>query len=331
MKKFYVLGMTALLTVSMLTGCGGSSSASDTAENVASEYAATDDIYYGESAKMSEESAADSGSTGETQVVDTNRKLIKTVNMTVETEDYDTLVPKVTNRIQQLGGYIESSDIGKNNSYGEYESQRYANITARIPKAQMEDFVSEVAEASNVISKTESAEDVTLQYVDVESHKKALETEQERLLELLSNAENMEDIITIESKLSEIRYQIESYTSQMRTFDNQVDYSTVYLYITEVHVLTPQVEPGAGERIRQGFADNVVAIGSGIKNFVIEFIIFIPYLILLGILAVIVVFLYKKINKISNERYEKRKAERQKKQEEAAKKAEEVNGEPKQL
>ena len=54
-------------------------------------------------------------------------------------------------------------------------------------------------------------DDVTLRYVDVDSHKKALETEQERLLALLEKAENVEDIITIENRLSDVRYELENY------------------------------------------------------------------------------------------------------------------------
>lgn len=84
-----------------------------------------------------------------------------------------------------------------------------------------------VSEIGNVTQKNESVEDVTLQYVDVESRKKALETEQERLMELLSSAENMEDLLAIESKLSEVRYELENYGSQLRMLDNQIDYSTV--------------------------------------------------------------------------------------------------------
>ena len=69
---------------------------------------------------------------------------------------------------------------------------------------------------------------MTLQYVDLESHKKALTTEQDRLIELMEQAETVEDIITIEGRLSEVRYQLESMESQLRTYDNKIDYSTVY-------------------------------------------------------------------------------------------------------
>ena len=107
-------------------------------------------------------------------------------------------------------------------------------MTVRIPAQQLDAFLSSVSEVSNVISRNDSVSDVTLQYVDMESHKKALTAEQDRLLELLEQAESVEDIITIESRLSDVRYQIESMESQLRTLQNQVSYSTVYLDIQEV-------------------------------------------------------------------------------------------------
>ena len=66
-------------------------------------------------------------------------------------------------------------------------------------------------------------ENVTLQYVSTESRVKALETEQTRLLELLENAETMEDLLTIEARLTDVRWELENYASQLRVLDNQVN------------------------------------------------------------------------------------------------------------
>ena len=93
---------------------------------------------------------------------------------------------------------------------------------------------------SNITYRQENVEDVTLDYVDVESRKKMLETEQQRLLELLETAESLDDILTIESRLTEVQYELDSKESQLRTYDNQIDYSTVYLDINEVVRYTPQ-------------------------------------------------------------------------------------------
>ena len=166
-------------------------------------------------------------------------------------------------------------------------------------------------------SRSENVQDVTLTYVDLQSHRDALRTEQERLLQLLEQAESVEDIITIEQRLSDVRYQLESMESQLRSYDNRVDYSTVYLYIDEVEVYTPVEEETVWERISTGFVDSLKNIGEGLKEAAIWFVIHIPYLVIWAIVIVIIILILKKIKK----RTKRIRAEEQKrKAEEDAKK-----------
>ena len=158
---------------------------------------------------------------------------------------------------------------------------------------------------------SESVEDVTLQYVDLSSHKKMLLTEQERLMELLENAESMEDIITIESRLSEVKYQIESMESQLRTFDNQVDYSTVHINVEEVEHYTPQPEKTTWERIKSGFSENVYRVTNGIKNFAIEFVIAIPILLVWVVVIVVSVSVIRVVLKKKHKKDVKKLAKKQ--------------------
>ncbi|MCM1266280.1 MAG: DUF4349 domain-containing protein [Bacteroidales bacterium] len=215
--------------------------------------------------------------------VSTERKLIKTVNINAETEAFDTLVPTLQSQVEALGGYIESISVYDVNSYyveDRQVKQRCANLTARVPKEKLDGFLSMVGEQTNVTSRSENVEDVTLQYVDLESHKKALLTEQDRLLELLEQAESVEDIISIEGRLSEVRYQLESMESRLRTYDNQIDYSTVYLSIEEVRQYTPTQTATVWQRIGNGFRKSLTDIGIGIQNLAIGFVIDIPYIVL---------------------------------------------------
>ena len=92
---------------------------------------------------------------------------------------------------------------------------------ARIPADRLDRFVETVESAGNVTSKQEQVTDVTLQYSDTESRKKSLEIEQERLWALLEKAESLDAVVALEARLSEIRYELESYTSQLRPYDNQ--------------------------------------------------------------------------------------------------------------
>ena len=262
--------MTAVLLATLtavLTACGSAKSSADTASVATydTEAAMVEDTDYFSDGTY-EEVTYDEGESGTEvteEVAATERKLIKNVSLDVETENYDSLIQTVESQVQQLGGYIESR-YSNNRQYGNpdyYADNRYTSMTIRIPKEKLDTFLQTMGEESNIVSQSESVTDVTLQYVDLESHKKALVTEQDRLLELLEQAETVEDIMTIESRLSDVRYQIDSMESQLRTYDNQVDYSTVNLSIDEVEQYTPSPDISAGEKMKQGFTDSLKAVG----------------------------------------------------------------------
>lgn len=236
-----------------------------------------------------------SSTAGIDSIASTTQKLIKTVSMSMETKEFDPLLENIRSKVEELGGYIEGSEISGSSYYSMYESRR-AWMTLRIPADKLDGFVNVVSELGNITNKTESIEDITLQYVDVESHKKALETEQTRLLELLENAESMEDILTIESRLSQVRYELQSYGSTLRTFDNQVTYSTVELNIREVERVMPVVEELTFfQEISYRLTDNFYDIGQGLRSFAIWFISSLPYLF---IWAVVIVFLVRLVRKL---------------------------------
>lgn len=241
------------------------------------------------------------------------RKLIKTVNISAETEDFDALVPNLQTQVEALGGYIESISVYDVGSYYVEEQQvkqRCADLTARVPKEKLDGFLAQVGEQTNVISRSENVEDVTLQYVDLESHKKALLTEQDRLLTLLGQAETVEDIIAIEGRLSEVRYQLESMESQLRTYDNRIDYSTVYLNIEEVRKYSAPQTATAWERIESGFSKSIEDIGFGIRDFAIGFVIDIPYFVFWIVIIVVAVLVFRIVRRLWRKRKAKRVAAR---------------------
>ena len=171
----------------------------------------------------------------------------------------------------------------------------------RIPSAHLDPFLFQINEQSNVTNRSESIEDVTLQYSDIESRKKTLAVEQERLWALLEKADTLEAVIALEERLSEIRYELESFESQLRLYDNQVDYSTVYLNIDEVRVFTPTTPDSVATRIQKGFTRNLEGVVNGLVNFTVWLLSSLPTLILLAaVLALIGVIgrlLYRFIKK----------------------------------
>lgn len=297
--------LTAALLAFVLAGCGssydkGSSNytndgyyAMPDSVNSAGIYEEADYDYGYEESGVCESPAAEAGGD-----VRAGRKLIRTVNLQVETMDFDVLLSYVQNRTQELGGYVESLNsnngsnyYGTNYSGSGYRNDRTASVTLRIPKNNLDNFLVQVEENSNITSRSEREVDVTLDYVDLDSHKTVLLAEQERLLSFLEQAETVEEMIMLESRLSEVRYQIESMESQLRTYDNQIEYSTVYLNITEVVELTPVPvkQQTTWERIADGFMNSLKNIGKGFREFFIGFVIVLPYLVLLAVIILLIV------------------------------------------
>ena len=311
-KQWMAAVLLATLTA-VLTACGSAKSSADTASVATydTEAAMVEDTDYfsdGTYEKVTYDTG-ESGTEVTEEVAATERKLIKNVSLDVETENYDSLIQTVESQVQQLGGYIESR-YSNNRQYGNpdyYADNRYTSMTIRIPKEKLDTFLQTMGEESNIVSQSESVTDVTLQYVDLESHKKALVTEQDRLLELLEQAETVEDIMTIESRLSDVRYQIESMESQLRTYDNQVDYSTVNLSIDEVEQYTPSPDISAGEKMKQGFVDSLKAVGNGFYQFFIWFVIHIPYLVVWGIMIAVIALIIRILIKRNNARAQTKK------------------------
>lgn len=308
--------MAAVMTASvLLSGCGANGYATDSAMPAAAQYngsassygesGAGGGVYDKEPAAAAEEykaitptEAASEENSGAYSNLPQNRKLIRTVELEMETREFEQMMADLEAQVQELGGYIENLETYNGSSYTGYRSSRWASMSIRIPKEALNGFLENMSVIGNVVRRSDSVEDVTLNYVDMESRRDTLKAEQARLLELLEQAETVEDMIALEERLSNVRYALESMESKLRTIDNQVDYSTVHLHLSEVKELTPVEERTVLQRITEGVADSLKDIGNGIKEGVIWFVIHIPYLVIwAAVTAAAVVILRKRRKK----------------------------------
>ncbi len=246
------------------------------------------------------EEAAEAGDAGGLSDGAQNRqagkKLIYTYRYSVETKEFEAFCEAVLKKAEELGGYVENSETNGSSSDS---VNRYANMTLRMPADKMDQMLSMIKKEANVTYYNSSVEDVTLDYVDLDSHIKALRTEQKTLLKLIEQAKKVEDIIALQSQLTQVRYEIETYESSLRTLDNQITYSTVYLDIQEVERTTTVMDTKTGfwEEIRNRFGDNLYAVGQGLRSFVIWLISSLPILVLLVPAAAIFLFIIRKLLK----------------------------------
>lgn len=284
MKKYFSLTLVFLLVVSLLFGCGFKGDSSMNMEMV------SDNVDNG---MISEGSGLYSTTDSMAVPQQGNQKLVRKVWLDAETEDMDAMLIQIDRRIAGLSGYVEEREVYNGSDYASHRS-RYANITIRIPADQLDVFIAQVSESANITSTNETTENITLSYVATQSRITALETEQSRLLELLAQAENMEDLLKIESRLTEVRTELEEVTSQLRLYDNMVDYGTVYLYLNEVREYTVTEEPETvWERIGEGFMESLKNLGTIITEIFVFFVVCIPYLIPVAVIVVAVIILIK--------------------------------------
>ncbi|MBP5261385.1 MAG: DUF4349 domain-containing protein [Clostridiales bacterium] len=318
MKKFtklIALAMACAMVMS-LAACGSSRSSSSShnksADAVTADIARDDMEYYtqetmamaGESysnglseAAYYEDDIEYQGSRETVTQLPANTMLIRRVTMNVETTNYDGVNSTVTAKVAELGGYIESS-----NSSGTGKNGDLRNITyvIRVPIDKLDPLINTVGDSCTVLSSNENTEDVTLQYSDIQSRISSLRVEQETLMNLLAQADSLEAIITLQNRLTEVRYEIESYESRARVLENQSSYSTLTLYVREVLEETEQVETKKltfGEEIAEGLKESLEDIREDGKDFIIGFVSALPYLLIFAIIVVIVVLIIRAIIK----------------------------------
>lgn len=307
----------ALLMVLSLTACGGSAKSESAVEE---DYYAADmapqeapmaempEMEMGVEYSETTGSTGLNGSSGTSAPEAQNRKWIITMNISAETEDMDETMEVLNKEIAALGGYVEGQNIYNGSAYS---ARRYrsASLTIRIPAEKADSFAENMQGIANVVRSEKNLEDITLTYVSTESRVKALQTEEARLLELLAQAENMSDLLEIESRLTEVRYQLENYTSRLKVYDNQVDFATIYLDLEEVQEYTPVAERTVWQRITEGFSDNLEELGEDITDLFVWFVTSLPYLLIWAVVIGAALLLLKKLRKRKPVKSAKRKVE----------------------
>ena len=185
----------------------------------------------------------------------TSPKIIYTANLTLESKDYDTARAALDAALNDAGGYLESSS-----EYSDVGSSRSVNLTFRVPEENYQSFLDAVAQAGNVTYKSQQADDVTTQYMDVETRLANLEAQRTRLQELQAQADNLSDLLQIETSLTDVQSQIESWQSQLDWYSNQVQQCPVYVNLNEVQNYPPTDESflgSVGAAFAQGWSNFV--------------------------------------------------------------------------
>lgn len=274
MKKMIAV-LLALIFVFALCACGGSGAAD------ANKSPAADDYFGSTADKQMSESNGDYGmSTGkpDSGIVsvngaiydDPNAKIIRTATLTIQTIDFDKSVKDLAALTEANGGYYETSN---NNAGGYYDqaARRNAYFVIRIPKANYVAFRDAIGSIGHIHSFAENSKNVGEEYYDTEMRLETLHTKHDRLLALLADAKQMDDIISLENALADVEYEIDRLSTTLRKYDSLIDYSTFTVNLNEVIKISndPNPKDGFGTRLLAQLFEGLSAFGEGVQNFVL--------------------------------------------------------------
>lgn len=232
-------------------------------------------------------------------VLSADRKIIKTVYETVETKEYDVFIEKLKTAVADANGYFSSSRYS-GDGYEE-RGNRNAYFEIRIPADGLSAFTKAVGEMGSVSYYTESADDVTAAYVDVESRISVLSAEEAALLEILSKSGSVTEMLEIRKQLSDVQAELASLEAQKKSYDSLVAYSTVNLTLNEVDREVKSNDTFFGE-VGEQFSDSLYGIGRFFRGFAVFFLGNSPILILLCGVGVGVFFLVRAMSRRSKKK-----------------------------
>ena len=275
MKRRLFVCFLALTMLLSLTACGAASktAASSANSRPADTVSATEEKgYFDADTNGYDDEGRDIGGG-----VLENQKIIYTGDINLETTEFDETVKALAALAEAKGGYLESSTVG-----GGSRGYRWADYTVRVPSAQFQGFLDQAGELAHVTWRNTNLENITETYYDTAGRLKTQQIKLERLQKLLSQAENMEDIITIESAISETEWNIEDLSGTLRHYK----YSD-----------TEALPENFGDRLSSALSRGWHSFVNGMEDFAVALAYSWMWLILWAVIIVAAVVILRKIRR----------------------------------
>jgi len=255
------------------------------AEAVYNKELADGEIFY--DSVMREESPSYTGKITN-EIPASERKVILNGFIDMQTEDYADASARLRSLTLGAGGFIESSHSYVRFSDNERDYMS-GSFTLRVPYEQYEDTKADIEAIGQVVSTSDSSTDATDEFYDAESRVKSLRAQETSVLGMIEKAKEIEDLLLLEQRLSEIRTEIELFQTRMNTIDRQASFSTIHVELTEVRVYEPiRIAPKTTwEKIQNSFIGSINDVLAFFEGLVIALAYAILPLLLLAVLCLL--------------------------------------------
>ena len=326
----------AVAVMLALSGCSSSATESiNSYDNEYSEIYSTDsEIYYETSGSVVGESITGSiggsglisGSTSDTasgDAVDNEgaaaenelnpEKLVYTASVELETKDFDAAVEQLNERLDEVGGIIQDENFYDDTPweyyYGIYDDSTTRKVsgykrlvtTVRIPTANLDAFLNDIGGIGHVTSSSSYVSNITQEYYSTKSYLESYQNQLDVLLGMYEQCETIDEMITVEQRISEVQAEINQLTTRISSYDRDVAYSTVTITMTEVteYSDTPreQEEKSFGEKVIERVINSWHTMLDVLEHLLYFIIDIMWLLIIIGIILTLVIVINRKHKK----------------------------------
>ncbi|MBR2572685.1 MAG: DUF4349 domain-containing protein [Clostridia bacterium] len=224
--------------------------------------------------------AGDTFDTGKTQ--ENRQVILRSASRSLESNTFDQMMESTAGLISDFDGRVENSTV-RGRSFEDGGSGRTAEITARIPSASLDEFLSALDALGTVTARRETSEDVTERYVDTQSRLEALRTQLTRLNELTKTAASLDELLLLEDKIAQVQSEIDSNEQMLRYWQSRESESVVSIDLTEIpaYERTQPIEENVGERIRAAFSQSLSWLKEFLQDSLVVLAGFAPHLVIL--------------------------------------------------
>ena len=237
--------------------------------------------------------AYDKSNGGNVDAAARERLVIRNADLSIVVKDPEASMASISKLAEEMGGFVVSSNL-----YQTYTNSGLpvpeASIVIRVPAEKLNDALKKIkVDAVEVQSENQSGQDVTSEYVDLESQLKNLEAAERQLTEIMSKAEKTEDVLNVFNQLTSIRGQIESIKGQMKYFEESAALSAVTVRLVAEETVQPiEVLGWKPQGTLRDAVQNLIYFWQDFVDFLIWFAVnFLPKLLTIGVVFVLPIWL----------------------------------------
>lgn len=230
--------------------------------------------------------------------LDLGDKIIESASVSYETSRFEEATEFINQQLEVFGGVLEGSSKGQSSSSYGFVGE-YISMTIRLPNEALDPFITALNNYDDLALQNEDINrvDVTKAFRDNETRIAVLKEEEEALRNMLQEQGTLEEVLQIRTRLSEVISEREIYENENKYYDDQAEFSTIYLYVQEASRANPRNLGNFWDRMRAAFVDSFYRFVAVAQNVVISLVYFIPYLLIIAALALLFYYIRRYLRK----------------------------------